>query len=110
MLVSVISRERHLVKARTGLEVCEFDRRISFCAHALGGDAMMIVPDATLDVRFATSPFVTGDPHIRFYAGVPLRAPTGEAVGTLCIIDTVPRRGLTVRVRCRQRTRWCASR
>ena len=97
VLVSIIAREQLFVKARTGVDLCEVDRRSSFCAHALGHDEMMIVPDAMLDIRFATNPYVTGSPGIRFYAGVPLRSPSGQAIGTLCIIDTVPRRGLTDR-------------
>ena len=97
VLISVMARQQQFVKSRTGLDVCEIDRRESFCAHALGHDEIMVVPDATLDIRFATNNFVTGAPGIRFYAGVPLRSPSGQAIGTLCIVDTAPRRGLTDR-------------
>lgn len=95
VLISVIERERMHVKGKVGLEICEVDRSTSFCAHALDRQDILVVPDATLDVRFATNPFVVGEPGIRFYAGMPLRSPDGHAIGTLCIIDTRPRRGLT---------------
>ena len=95
VLISVIARERQFVKASTGIDVCELDRRHSFCAHALDRPDIMIVPDATLDLRFAGNPFVTGDPHVRFYAGVALRSPDGHSIGSLCLIDHRPRRGLT---------------
>lgn len=97
VLVSVITRDQQLVKASTGVDVCELDRRSSFCAHALSGDDIMIVPDTALDIRFATNPFVVHAPYVRFYAGVPLRSPTGQSIGTLCVIDTAPRRTLTDR-------------
>ncbi|RZL83295.1 MAG: GAF domain-containing protein, partial [Sphingomonas sp.] len=95
VLISVIARERQFVKASTGIDVCELDRRHSFCAHALDRPDVMVVPDATLDLRFASNPFVTGEPHVRFYAGVALRSPGGHSIGSLCLIDHRPRRGLT---------------
>lgn len=95
VLISVIARERQFVKASTGIDVCELDRRHSFCAHALDRPDVMVVPDATLDLRFASNPFVTGEPHVRFYAGVALRSPNGHSIGSLCLIDHRPRRGLT---------------
>jgi diguanylate cyclase (GGDEF)-like protein/PAS domain S-box-containing protein len=104
VLISVIARERQFVKAGVGLDVCEWDRQVSFCAHALGYDEIMVVPDATLDIRFAANPFVTGEPNIRFYAGMPLRSPSGEAIGTFCLIDRVPRRGLSDRDRTNLRS------
>ena len=91
-LVSLVAEERQWFKARVGLEVTETPRDISFCAHAiLHPDAALIVPDATLDARFAENPLVSGPPFVRFYAGVPLVTPAGEALGTLCVIDRVPR-------------------
>lgn len=95
VLISVIARERQYVKASTGIDICELDRRQSFCAHALDRPDVMVVPDAKLDLRFATNPFVTGSPHVRFYAGVALRSPDGHSIGSLCLIDHRPRRGLT---------------
>ncbi len=87
-LVSLVEAERQVFAARVGLDVCETSRDVSFCAHAIRGDDIMVVPDATKDPRFRENPLVTGEPHIRFYAGAPLRAPSGDKIGTLCIIDT----------------------
>ncbi|WP_419826029.1 putative bifunctional diguanylate cyclase/phosphodiesterase [Sphingomonas sp.] len=98
-LVSLVERDSQFFKARVGLDVCGTDRAVSFCAHAIAQDDIFVVPDATLDVRFATNPLVTGDPLIRFYAGVPLRAPSGHAIGSFCIIDRRPRNGLGDRER-----------
>jgi len=95
VMVSVIDHERQYVKAAVGLDACEADRRVSFCAHTLTCDGVMVVPDARLDERFATNPFVTGEPGIRFYAGVALVSPQGHAIGSLCIIDRQPRPGLS---------------
>jgi diguanylate cyclase (GGDEF)-like protein/PAS domain S-box-containing protein len=90
-LVSLVEAEHQLFAARVGLDVCETARDVSFCAHAIKGDDIMVVPDATKDPRFEHNPLVTGEPFIRFYAGAPLRAPSGHKVGTLCLIDSKPR-------------------
>jgi GAF domain-containing protein len=90
-LVSLVEAERQLFAARVGIDVCETSREVSFCAHAIKRDDIMVVPDATKDARFQNNPLVTDEPHIRFYAGAPLRAPSGAAIGTLCVIDTKPR-------------------
>ena len=92
-LVSLVDAHRQWFKARVGLAATETPRDVSFCAHALHvPDALFEIPDALLDARFADNPLVTGDPHVRFYAGVPLTLPsTGLALGTLCVIDRVPR-------------------
>ncbi|WP_296313764.1 EAL domain-containing protein [Pseudomonas sp.] len=95
VLVSIVERDRQFFTARKGLEVCETGRDVSFCAHALERDDMLVVPDAKLDARFAQNPLVLGAPFIRFYAGMPLRAPSGHVLGTLCIIDQRPRNGLS---------------
>jgi len=66
-------------------------RELSFCSLAILSDDILVVPDAQLDPRFSGSPLVTGEPHVRFYAGCPLTVPDGCKLGTLCLIDTVPR-------------------
>ena len=99
VLVSIVERSRQFFSARKGLDVCETGRDVSFCTHALELDDILVVPDAKLDSRFARNPLVLGDPFIRFYAGMPLVAPNGHALGTLCIIDRRPRNGLSAQDR-----------
>jgi PAS domain S-box-containing protein len=94
-LISLVETTRQLFLSRTGLAMEETPREQSFCAHAMLGDGLMIVPDATLDPRFADNPLVCGEMNIRFYAGAPLVTDDGFPLGSLCVIDTVPRAGLT---------------
>jgi GAF domain-containing protein len=89
--VTFIDADRQWFKARLGLPDRQTSRDISFCAHAILDSTPLIVADATKDRRFADLSNVTGDPHIRFYAGVPLRDRDGFALGTLCVIDRTPR-------------------
>jgi signal transduction histidine kinase len=90
-LVSLIDTDRQWFKSRLGLAACETDRDVAFCSHAILDDAPMIVPDTHADARFHDNPLVTGEPHIRAYAGIPLLVPAGRRLGTLCVIDPRPR-------------------
>ncbi|RYY57924.1 MAG: GAF domain-containing protein [Chitinophagaceae bacterium] len=91
-LVSLVDRERQWFKSHHGIPLRETDRSMSFCAHAINDPSnVMLVPDARQDIRFATNPLVTGNPHIVFYMGVPLVSLEGFALGTLCVIDQRPR-------------------
>lgn len=99
-LVSIVDKDRQWFKACCGLppDVRETPRDHAFCAHAILQDDFFVVPDACLDERFADNPLVWGPPHVRFYAGYPLRIPVDEksgccsvAIGTICIIDSKPR-------------------
>jgi PAS domain S-box-containing protein len=91
-LVSLVDAERQWFKANVGLPGSnETPREVSFCAHTILGDPLLEVPDALADARFADNPFVQADPHIRFYAGAPLRLPDGLRMGTLCVVDRAPR-------------------
>lgn len=90
-LISLIDRDRQWIKSSCGLDRKETPREVSFCAHAIMHREVMIVPDSLLDRRFADNPLVTGDPHIRFYAGAPLILEDGSCGGTLCLIDLRPR-------------------
>lgn len=90
-LVSLVDENRQWFKSRDGLALAEGPRDTSFCGHAIGADGILVIPDATRDARFHDNPLVTGDPHIRFYAGRPLSAPGGHKIGTLCLIDRKPR-------------------
>ena len=97
-LVSLVDTDRQWIKARTGLEICQTPRGSSLCAHAMHGETVMQVPDARLDPRFADNPLVLGEPHIRFYAGAPLVSPSGQPLGSLCVIDRKP--GLLTPAQC----------
>ncbi|MEA3151226.1 MAG: hypothetical protein QOD56_2165 [Gammaproteobacteria bacterium] len=90
-LLSFVDDKRQWFKAKVGLASPETTRDIAFCAHAIGGVDVLVVPDARLDARFADNPLVVGEPGIRFYAGVPLITADGHALGTLCVVDYVPR-------------------
>ena len=90
-LVSVIDAHRQLYKASEGLPGSEVERRSTFCTYTIQSSSPLIVQDSHLDPRFADNPFVTGEPHIRFYAGAPLTTVDGHNIGTLCAMDVKPR-------------------
>ncbi len=91
-LVSLVDDARQCFIANVGMAgVTGTPRAVAFCSYAVAARELVVVADATLDARFAQNPLVTGEPHIRFYAGTPLIDPEGHALGTLCVIDRVPR-------------------
>ena len=90
-LVSLVDEDRQWFKAHHGLEATETPREVSFCGHVVESAEPLVVSDAREDARFADNPLVIGDPEVRFYAGAPLRTDDGLVLGSLCVIDHVPR-------------------
>ncbi|HVG86848.1 MAG TPA: ATP-binding protein [Vicinamibacterales bacterium] len=92
-LITLIDENRQWFKSEHGFDgVRETERSVAFCNHAITDASILEVPDTREDARFRHNPFVTGRPHIRFYAGAPLVTPDGHALGTLCVVDIEPRR------------------
>jgi len=90
-LISFVEEGRQWFKSACNLDASETPLNMSICAHAIGGHGLLEIPDARLDPRTSSNPLVAGDPHIRFYAGTPLRTADGYGLGSLCVIDTKPR-------------------
>ncbi|MCU1689821.1 MAG: sensor hybrid histidine kinase, partial [Jatrophihabitantaceae bacterium] len=90
-LITLVDTDRQYFKSCQGLGVSETPRSASFCAHAIAADDILHVRDALEDPRFVRNPLVLGSPYIRFYAGKPLQSVSGHRLGTLCVIDIVPR-------------------
>ncbi|GFM63284.1 sensor domain-containing phosphodiesterase [Pseudomonas cichorii] len=97
VLISIVDEHRQWFRARVGLQAQETPRDVSFCAYAILSDCSLEVVDATLDERFKDNGLVTGEPGIRYYAGAPLITDDGLGLGTLCVIDTVPREAMSER-------------
>jgi type IV pilus assembly protein PilB len=89
--ISFVEGDRQWFKSRQGLPIQDTTREMSFCGHAINGEEALVIEDAALDPRFAQNSLVLEDPHIRFYAGHPVKGPGGHSVGTLCIMDNLPR-------------------
>ncbi len=92
--IAFIEDERTWLKAKYGLppDLNNIPREITFCAHTICGEELVMAPDLTADERFSQIPFVTGDPHLRFYCGVPLITPEGYALGTICTLGFEPKK------------------
>jgi len=89
-IISLLDKDTVYFKVKKGVSETAIPRDMSFCAHAITQNELMVIPDTLLDERFSKNPLVTGDPSLRFFAGMPLIAQNGEKIGTLCVVDTVP--------------------
>jgi PAS domain S-box-containing protein len=89
--ISLIDATRQWYKSKVGMDMVETPRDISFCNHTIQEKELLIIPDATKDARFASNPYVLGNPNVRFYAGVPLQSREGYGIGSLCVVDLQPK-------------------
>ncbi|WP_267382427.1 MULTISPECIES: GAF domain-containing protein [unclassified Sphingomonas] len=94
-LITLVDRHRQWFKAKKGLDITQTPIAASFCAHTIKSNRAFEVRNALLDRRFAENPFVLGSAHIRYYAGLPLRTPSGDRIGALCVLDHRPRSPLS---------------
>lgn len=91
-MVSLVGNTRQWFKSAQGMQASETPREVAFCAHAIAAGRALVVEDAAADERFADNPLVTGEPHVRAYAGSVICSPEGLPLGTLCVVDSKPRR------------------
>lgn len=88
--ISFVDKDRQWFKSKVGLDVCETDREVAFCAHTIMRDDVLVIEDAKENELFKDNPLVTGEPFIRFYAGAPIRNSEGMGLGSVCVVDRVP--------------------
>ena len=91
VLISLVDENRQWFKSVVGLDICETSREVSFCQHVVNDGHILMIEDAKLDPRFKDNPLVTGDPFIRSYMGIPIRPDGNFVIGTLCVVDRMPR-------------------
>lgn len=90
-MVTFVGQDRQFYKGRAGVDIAETPRDVSFCSHCIEYRNLLWIEDTREDPRVSDNPFVTNAPHIRFYAGAPVRDPDGWLLGTVCVVDVEPR-------------------